>query len=139
MWASVLGYGGLIPFVGLAAGIWLAQPDSAAPLAQALVGYAATIASFLGAIHWGLAMRGSRLGTTGPLVWGVVPSLLAWVALLMPPVPALVVLTLLLIACYGVDRKLYARQHVQQWLGLRLALTIVASASCMAAALGSAH
>jgi hypothetical protein len=108
-------------------------------LALALVGYAATIASFLGAIHWGLAMRGSRAGTTGPLVWGVLPSLLAWVALLMPPIPALVLLALLLLACYGVDRRLYAQQRVPQWLGLRLTLTMVASASCVAAALGLAQ
>jgi hypothetical protein len=138
-WASGLGYGGLIPFVGLTVAIWLAQPGSAAPFAQVLVGYAATIASFLGAVHWGLTMRGSRMSATGPLVWGVFPSLLAWVALLLPQVPALVVLALLLIACYGVDCKLYAQQQVRQWLGLRLALTIVASTSCFAAALGLAH
>jgi hypothetical protein len=43
---------------------------------------------------------------------------------------------MLLVDCYCVDRQLYARQKVQQWLGLRLTLTVVASASCIASALG---
>ena len=45
------------------------------------------IASFLGAIHWGLAMRGpaSPRAQIFPFVWGVVPSLLAWLALLAQP------------------------------------------------------
>jgi hypothetical protein len=55
--ARCLGFGGLIPFVGLAATLWLV-PSASQPLwAAALLGYGATICSFLGAIHWGLTMR----------------------------------------------------------------------------------
>jgi hypothetical protein len=53
---------------------------------RALVAYAAVILSFLGAVHWGVVLAAP---TTTPqlarsfLMWGVVPALLGWLALLM--------------------------------------------------------
>ena len=41
--------------------------------------YAALIVSFLGGIHWGLAFRHTE-PPLALLAWGVVPSLVAWVA-----------------------------------------------------------
>ena len=50
-WALRLGFGGLIPFVGLALALWLA-PSTDWPLAGlALLGYGATIASFADDFH----------------------------------------------------------------------------------------
>ncbi len=61
-WAQRLGYGGLVPFVGLAAAVWLAPPGDWPLASMALLAYGATIASFLGAIHWGgLVMRDGPL------------------------------------------------------------------------------
>ena len=60
LWARRLGFGGLIPFVGLAAALWLAPAGGWPLAAMALLGYGATISSFLGAIHWGLSMRDGR-------------------------------------------------------------------------------
>jgi Protein of unknown function (DUF3429) len=57
LWARRLGFGELIPFVGLAAALWLTPPGNWPPARMALLGYGATISSFLGAIHWGLVMR----------------------------------------------------------------------------------
>ena len=71
---SRLGYLGLLPFVLGAALVWIVRADVHAYVALALSTYAALILSFLGAIHWGLAMRQPANNTTA-WVWGVVPAL----------------------------------------------------------------
>jgi hypothetical protein len=96
----------------------------------ALVGYGATIASFLGAIHWGLVMRQGPVQSVPSLLWGVLPSLLAWLALLLAPALGLLLITALLWACFAVDRVLYPRYRLQAWLPMRWRLTVVASFSC---------
>ncbi len=134
LWARRLGYGGLVPFVGLAAALWVVQPADRPFSSAALLAYGATIVSFLGAIHWSLLMR---LGGAQPLLawlWGVTPPLLGWVALLLRPTPGLLLLTALLWVCWAVDRVVYPRHQLQAWLPMRLRLTLVASSSCVAAA-----
>ena len=132
LWARRLGLAGLIPFVGLAAALWLA-PSGVWPLAaMALLGYGATISSFLGAIHWGLSMRDRPAPRVASLLWGVMPSLLGWVALLLAPAPGLLLIAALLWACLAVDRVLYPRYQLQAWLPMRWRLTLVASISCLA-------
>ena len=133
-WASRLGYAGMIPFVGLAAALWWALPGDWHLASMALLGYGATVTSFLGAIHWGLMMRDGHAQPRLPWAWGVVPSLLGWVALLLNPVPGLVLMAALLWACFLVDRILYPRYQLQAWLPMRLWLTLAASISCMSAA-----
>ena len=125
--ARALGAAGLIPFVGGALALW-----GGAAVAPALSAYAATIVSFLGGIHWGLAAR--RGGADALLAWGVMPSLVAWVALLLPLPWALAVHAMALIACYAVDRRVFPREGLSAWLPLRLRLTIVAALSCAAGA-----
>ncbi len=100
----------------------------------ALAAYAAVIVSFLGGIHWGLALRQPPQQHTGLLAWGVVPSLLGWPALLLPPAAGLALLGAILLLCYAVDRKVYTAQGAATWLGLRLQLTTVACLSCWVAA-----
>ena len=137
LWARRLGSGGLIPFVGLAAALWAGWPADWPPASTALLGYGATIASFLGAIHWGLVMRGEREASAQhvpSLLWGVVPSLLGWVALLLGHAPGLLLIAALLWACFAVDRVLYPRFQLQAWLPMRWRLTLVASLSCLAGA-----
>jgi len=132
--ARHLGRAGLLPFVACAAvALWgpaAWQPAAAAALAA----YAAVIVSFLGGIHWGLAMRHQPQAGTMLLAWGVVPSLLAWPALLLPSTPGLGLLGTVLLLCYAADRRLYPPQGMAAWLGLRAQLTAVASLSCWAAA-----
>ena len=129
-WARQLGYAGLIPFVVLAAGVWVGHPDAA----DALAAYAATIASFLGAIHWGLTMR-DEVPDTKALSWGVVPSLVAWLAFMMDTDDALLLLAALLVTCWLVDRQAYERWGVGGWLRLRTQLTAVACVCCGLSAL----
>ena len=88
--AQALGYGGLIPFVGLALVVWL---------------------------------------------WGVVPSLLAWLGLQLPVASGLILIAVLLWVCFAVDRVVYTRFSLRAWLPMRLLLTAVASVSCIGSAL----
>lgn len=134
--ATVLGYLALVPFV-VGALLVLVVGAGARPGASfALVSYAAVVVSFIGAIHWGLGFRqvdpAPRL-----FVWGVVPAIVAWLAVLMPSRFGLVAHAVLLIVCYLVDRAIYPLEGVARWLPLRLRLTIVAVASCFVGAAGS--
>lgn len=135
-WAQRMGYAGLVPFVALALGTWVLGPAHNGFSGFALLAYGATIASFLGAIHWGLAMRDASQQSLALLGWSVTPSLLAWVALLAGPFAGLVVIACLLWACMAVDRMVYPRYQLQGWLRMRLTLTLIASASSVLGALG---
>jgi len=85
--ALTLGAMGLIPFVGLLfAEIWALEPFGRAPT-LVLAQYAATTLSFMGAIHWGLAMGeyGGRRDNSWAYAVSVVPGLIAWFALAFFP------------------------------------------------------
>lgn len=101
----------------------------------ALLAYSASIASFLGAIHWGLAMRGPLTPQPGPFVWGVFPSLVAWVALLLPIAQGLWTVAMLLGMCLAIDRRSYPAYGLNDWLGMRLHLTLVAAMCLLASSL----
>ena len=126
-----LGYAGLIPFVLLAALMWLVDAELLPFVSIALGGYAATIVSFLGGVQWGIGFMKGDAAPRFHFVWGVVPPLLAWLALMMPAYAALPLLGLVVVACYGVDRKTYPDACLNMWLGLRLRLTVVATLSCV--------
>ena len=127
--AQALGYAGLIPFIGLAAMTLALSPSEQGLAAFALRAYAVTIVSFLGAIHWGLAMRQPRANTV-LLGWGITPSLVGWVSLLVAPAAGSLILAATLWLCFLVDRRVYPQFGLQSWLRMRLVLTTVASASC---------
>ena len=132
-----LAYTGLLPFVLGALLVWVVHADVQAYVALALSAYAAVVLSFLGGIHWGLAMRQPPTAPAWGLVWGVVPALMAWPAALMPPDAGLVILGAMLIVTYAVDRRLYPAHGVAAWLTLRFRLSAVASLSCFIGASGS--
>jgi hypothetical protein len=130
--ARLLGYAGALPFVAAALLAWALDGDARAAATTVLAAYAATIVSFLGGIHWGF---GFLRGDPARFVWGVVPSLLAWAALLLPRPAGLVLLAVTLAACYLVDRGVYRALGLQRWLPLRLQLSSVAALCCVAGAL----
>lgn len=124
-----LGYGGLLPFTGLA----LAAVAGVAPQFDwggALRTYAAVILGFVGALHWGFAMALAGLNPAqrqAAFVWSVVPSLLGWVALLVAPVAGVALLVAGFLAHYAQDRRLARQAPLPAWyLPLRLRLTGVA-------------
>lgn len=89
--AGVLGYGGLIPFV-LAALMLHGPWPGTALAAQVFIAYGATILAFLGGIQWGLALSPDSECPTERAVVGVLPSLAAWLALLVSAAVATIVL-----------------------------------------------
>lgn len=134
--ATRLGYLAVLPFVLGAVLVWWSQPDWRPLASQSLTVYAAVVLSFIGAIHWGLAFPQAEPATR-LFVWGVVPSIVAWIAVLLQPRVGLAIHAAMLIGCYVVDRNVYRKEHVERWLPLRLRLTITATLSCLAGALGS--
>lgn len=130
--ARLLGIAGLLPFVAGAAALWTLPPEWLGLAANALLAYAALIVSFLGGIHWGLAMPQAALRRK-QLIWGVLPSLLGWAALLLNSVWGLVLMAVSLLLCYVVDTQVYRAQGFGNWLRLRAMLTVVAVASCLSA------
>jgi hypothetical protein len=138
-----LGHAGLIPFGVLTLLVWIVNDQALPFVALSMAAYAALIVSFLGGLHWGvvwLRQSGSAGATldlpTGKrhLVWGIVPSLLAWPGILMPPYAGLPWLGMLLIASYLVDRKLFPAIGLGPWLTLRFRLSAGAALSCFLAA-----
>ena len=134
--ARLLGNLGLLPFVVGAALVWVVNAEAHPYATLALAAYAAVIVSFLGGIHWGLAFRLSA-PPASLFVWGVVPSLVAWVAVMMPASAGLVVHGVMLVVCYLVDRRVYPTQGLAQWLTLRFRLSTVAALSCFLGAAGT--
>ena len=126
-----LGYGGLLPFVGLTFWLWVADIQLVEFLAHALAAYAAVIVSFLGGIHWGAGFTRPDGPTRFQFLWGVTPSVLGWLALLMPPDTRLPLLGLIVLACYAVDRKTYPAAGLARWLPMRQRLTLIAALSCV--------
>lgn len=92
--AALLGPAGVVPFVALSAALWLAPAERVGWLADALTAYGAVILSFLGAVHWGLVMRGAPGEQGRWLSLGVVPALVAWFTTMMPHALALSILVL---------------------------------------------
>jgi hypothetical protein len=134
--AQRLGHLALLPFIAGAVLVWWAQGELKLSAAQALSAYAAVVVSFIGAIHWGLALP-QRAPARGLLIWGVVPSIVAWSALLVHPAAGLWVHAAMLLVCYAVDRRVYPQQQAAAWLPLRLRLTVPATLCCVAGAIFS--
>lgn len=145
-----LGYGGLLPFLALAAGSFFSARYSA--LCQvALILYGAVILSFVGALHWAFAMALPGLSASKRsecFVWSVVPALLALPAATLMAVTAqpcgvgvvngaVIAAGLLItgfVANYVQDVRLARVATLPTWyLPLRFRLTAVACL-CVAAA-----
>ena len=87
----LLGFAGILPFYLSLAAV-LMWPQSQLALIS-LIGYGAVILSFLGAVHWGMAMQEPDQTQAGrSYVFSVVPALLGWLAFISPYQPALIVL-----------------------------------------------
>lgn len=125
----LLGAGGLIPFIVLAAMLWALPAGYSNTTVKWLLGYSAVILSFVGALHWGVALvhpemeareRGLLMG------WSVVPAIAAWIALLLPPLAGAVVMLIMFLVQLVADHKLVRRFPITPWfLHLRQRLTLV--------------
>ena len=138
---SILGYGGLIPFVLITLAVWTEASDTGFWM-LALVSYGAVILSFVGAIHWGIAMTSHELTPRVAhrrFVWSVVPSLLGWVATLLAPSWGIALLITGFVLHYWQDHLLQSYLTLPHWyLPLRRRLSGVACLSLLVAAVGAA-
>ena len=123
--AKTIGYAGLIPFICLSALSVLLNGTQQSTNLFSLLAYGATIISFLGAIHWGLAMREEQPDPIA-IMWGVIPSLMAWGSLIVDTHWGLEIQFITLWICFFVDFKRYPQFGVSQWLSMRLQLTVIA-------------
>ncbi len=124
--AFVLGALGLLPFLAGALFEIAGGPSWAGP---ALRFYGATILAFMGGIHWGLAIAAGK----GPyddsclrvqLIGSVIPSLIAWLALLMPASQGLTVMAIAFAFLFAGDLAAVKRGWAPTWYPkLRLPLT----------------
>jgi hypothetical protein len=125
-----LGTGGLVPFVLLTGALYALPQANAAVLLFWLTAYATAILSFVGAIHWGIALAHPSMSDSDRSVfmtWSVVPALAAWVALLLPARTGILLMIATFIVHYAADRQLAQRFVLPAWyLKLRVALTGVA-------------
>lgn len=132
--ARILGLAGAIPFVGLAL-IGLSGLGADAWVLSALLGYGATILSFMGGIHWGLAMAQNdpsweRLGAS------VIPALVGWLALLLGGGTGLVLLAAAFAALLLYDLREVAARRAPDWYpSLRRLLTGLVCLSLIVAAI----
>lgn len=136
-----LGLAGLIPFLAGAVLLWvgiLAGPTWLAPVALfGQIYYGAVILSFLGAVHWGLALAGHGGSLPGwrPLGLGVLPALLGWLACLLTPLLGLALLMLGFVGVFVYDRAQARSGAAPSWYPvLRKPLTFVVLL-CLASAL----
>ena len=135
--ARWLGGLGALPFVALAVAGAVADGSAHEFLSLALALYGAVILSFLGGIHWGLAMAG--LGQPKPgsvsarrLSFSVAPALVGWAALFLPTPLELAVLAAAFAGMLLFDLKACQKREVPPWYPkLRVPLTIAVAASLL--------
>ncbi len=125
---KALGYAGVVPFAaGLLAEVFLADGVLLEQLRLMLLAYGAVILSFLGAVHWGRLLERPVPTAEGIelAIYGVTPSILAWLTLSLPVGPALLVQVLLFITVYVTDRVMLQHSPAAKWyLPLRTRLTL---------------
>jgi uncharacterized membrane protein len=141
--AWLLGFGGVIPFLVL----FLALLPGLSPgfatsreITLWLLAYAAIILSFIGAVHWGVALASvsddmDKKQMNRNYFYGVMPALLAWLALLLPHNIALFVMAGLVMLAYGADAVLLFRRLNSDYSILRLYLTAAVSLLLLASGL----
>ena len=137
-----LGYAGLIPFVGLAFMVQLAPTPLNYLSAESLASYGAIITAFMGALHWGANLHklgkespGNRWEARNAWIWGVIPALVAWVALHIYIPVGLLILASALVIQRNIDKETYRsyfsnEETCKAFMTLRNRLTIV-SATCL--------
>jgi hypothetical protein len=146
----ILGYGGLIPFIVCAILVQVAPSPFDFVSAESLAAYGAVICSFLGAIHWGGNFRrldkiadsahlasagdigGSRWFERNAWIWGIIPSLVAWLALHVYIPVGLLMLAAMLLVQRGIDQNTYQyyftnKTAQDEFMVMRTRLTVVAT------------
>ena len=135
--AKWLGGLGALPFATLALASVVADGSVREFLSLALALYGAVILSFLGGVHWGLAIAGqgqSKVDSISArrLSFSVVPALAGWGALFLPTPFGLSVLAAAFVGMLLFDLEACQKGETPPWYPkLRVPLTIVVAASLL--------
>jgi hypothetical protein len=135
--AAWLGAFGLVPFVALAASLPFVSGDLKPDVAYALLAYGAIILSFLGGVHWGLAIGSTAVAAAlrVRLMGSVIPSLVAWVAMLVPLRSGLFMLAAAIALMLVVDIRATRAGEAPAWYPrLRIPLSCAVAASLVVGA-----
>lgn len=139
--AAWLGALGLIPFVGLAAASLSIDPAYAVHIHFLLATYGALILSFLGGVHWGLAIMDRRYipgerAPVGRLVAGVIPALVGWSALMVGAPWDLYTLACAFLLLLLLDVRIGGTGGLPAWYPrLRMPLTAIVAISLIGTAI----
>jgi hypothetical protein len=129
--AIMLSLLGLVPFILFGFGAVGHIPVSAERMFVALIDYAALILAFAGGVHWGLALLPAPARPALRFGAGVLPMIVAWVALtlaqMVDPSVALALLILGYIATVLTEHRAAQRLLVpQRYVWMRWGFSIVA-------------
>ena len=127
--ALILGWGGVLPFIGAAAvKIWGSPIMAIYALSLGTV-YAGVIITFIGALHWAGAVADHR---PWRFIWSVMPALAVVPVLMLAPALRSPFLMIGLLICWGVDVYAHRLKIWPDWfMRLRHGLTSVAVLSLM--------
>jgi hypothetical protein len=130
--AWILGLAGLLPFLAHALFSWLSPPSELVGVLRSQAHYAASILTFLGALHWGVTLASPSVVDRAAvirLLWSVLPSIFCWVVTLYPTDVSLPLLFAGLLVALAIDLLLYRGTPVPRWF---LTLRVVLSAGALA-------
>ncbi|MGD0103005.1 MAG: DUF3429 domain-containing protein [Rhodopila sp.] len=122
---------GLVPLIVLACGAVGQIPETAERMLVGLIDYAALILAFAGGVHWGLALVPETIRPALRFGAGVLPMIVAWVALvlaqLVAPAVALAVLIIGYLATVLTEHRAARRQLVpSRYVWTRWGFSVVA-------------
>jgi Protein of unknown function (DUF3429) len=145
--AYALGLAGALPVVAMSTALVAIPSEVRVPkLCLALLGYGAVTLSFIGAVHWGIALasprstEASRRLARWRLMLGVLPALAGWASLLIgiltPPFVGLLVLMVGFAMTGAVEAYATRRNALPPgYMSMRWLLTVIVEACLLAAAL----
>ncbi len=138
--ALILTAAGAIPFLALAIAPWLNFRPFGRPAVEPLSLYALAILSFMGAIHWGLAMAKPNTNQAANYAASVIPALVGWFALILLPVAlALRVMAAAFVLLVIYDIRATRRGIAPPWYPrLRIPVTVVVVTALALASLAGA-
>jgi len=127
---------GLVPFIVCGLAALGPDPDTAARMLDALIGYAAVVLAFIGGIQWGFELQSDQQQKSvsrARLALGILPLLVGWICLMLPVVVApwvsLVVLIIAYIAVVLAEHEAARRNLLPpRYLWVRWGFTVVAVA-----------
>ena len=129
--AGFLGVSGLIPFICLTCGM-VFEWDLGVEVSFVLRAYSAVILSFLGGIHWGIAIQNSLLENRPSiklslhLTLSVIPSLLGWVGLLASELAGFCIIIVGFVLILAIDLRIAQINGMPEWYPrLRKLLTLI--------------